>query len=154
MALKECFLTNVERMRRGLGSSSSYGFCGHDFEDVLHVIRDCSVARDIWLQLQILFGEVDWSCLFGLIAWRIWRNRNLQVFQGISWSIDEVIKVSYSWAKHYMFDCKRFDRVLISTDSVEAIQIIQDNVSRNSNPTLVRRIHQLLEMTVQWRILH
>ncbi|MBA0573649.1 hypothetical protein Golob_000914, partial [Gossypium lobatum] len=71
MELKESFLTNVERMRRGLGSSSSCGFCGHDFEDVLHVIRDCSVARDIWLQ-------------------------------GISWSIDKVIKVSYSWAKHYV----------------------------------------------------
>ncbi|MBA0602718.1 hypothetical protein Gorai_002889, partial [Gossypium raimondii] len=75
MALKERFLTNVEHMGRGLGSSSSCGFCGHDFEDVLHVIRDCSIARDIWLQ-------------------------------GISWSIDEVIKVSYSWAKHYVFDCK------------------------------------------------
>ncbi|MBA0854727.1 hypothetical protein Goshw_004279 [Gossypium schwendimanii] len=39
---------------------------------------------------------MDWSCLFGIISLRIWRNRNLFAFQGISWSIDEVLKVCLS----------------------------------------------------------
>ncbi|KAH1108896.1 hypothetical protein J1N35_012664 [Gossypium stocksii] len=44
---------------------------------------------------------VTWSCLFGLIAWRIWKNRNLFIFQNISWLSTEVMKVSTSWARQF-----------------------------------------------------
>ncbi|MBA0704776.1 hypothetical protein Golax_017013, partial [Gossypium laxum] len=43
--------------------------------------------------------EVHWASLFGLIGWRIWKIRNLYVFQGISWKAEEIVKVSMSWAK-------------------------------------------------------
>ncbi|MBA0874241.1 hypothetical protein Goshw_013897, partial [Gossypium schwendimanii] len=49
---------------------------------------------------------------------------------------------------------KRFDRVSIQTDSIEAVNIIQDGSSRNSNSTLIRRIFQVLNMFKQWKIQH
>lgn len=52
---------------------------------------------------------ITWSSLFGLIAWRIWKNRNLFVFQNISWTAFEIIKVSLSWGQQldsYIRDSK------------------------------------------------
>ncbi|MBA0626849.1 hypothetical protein Godav_004436 [Gossypium davidsonii] len=43
-----------------------------------------------------LIGGSDWPCLFGIIAWNIWKNCNMFVFQGISWSVEEIIKISFS----------------------------------------------------------
>ncbi|KAA3482036.1 RNA-directed DNA polymerase (Reverse transcriptase) [Gossypium australe] len=44
---------------------------------------------------------LTWSSLFGMIAWRIWKNRNLLIFQNISWQATEVVKVSSCWARQY-----------------------------------------------------
>ncbi|KAH1074553.1 hypothetical protein J1N35_026881 [Gossypium stocksii] len=44
---------------------------------------------------------ITWSCLFGLIAWRIWKNKNLFIFQNIFWDAMEVVKVSSCWARQY-----------------------------------------------------
>ncbi|MBA0812303.1 hypothetical protein Gohar_026281, partial [Gossypium harknessii] len=49
---------------------------------------------------------------------------------------------------------RRFDRVSIQTDGIEAVNIIQDGSSRNSNSTLIRRILQVLNMFKQWKIQH
>ncbi|MBA0548816.1 hypothetical protein Golob_019888 [Gossypium lobatum] len=151
--------------------------------------------------------RIDWPCLFGIIVWRIWKNQNLFIFQGISWSVDEIIKISYSWTKQYSsnsmisyhkarshlhnwplpnnwvslntdgsvrFDkgnCtileaelwgildglnlildRRFERVLIQTDSIEAINVILEDSSENSNFALVRKIHHILKRVEQWKI--
>ncbi|KAH1084338.1 hypothetical protein J1N35_024099 [Gossypium stocksii] len=163
--------------------------------------------------------------------WRIWKNRNLFIFQGITWSVDEIIKISYSWAKKYLstlqfsfckardhlhswplpnswvsfstdgsgrFDegfassggcvrdhngectigfakylgnCtvleaelwgildglnlildRRLERILIQTDSIEAINVILDGSSESSNSALVRKIHLILRQIEQWKI--
>ncbi|MBA0781832.1 hypothetical protein Gotri_002715, partial [Gossypium trilobum] len=39
----------------------------------------------------------SWACLFGLLIWRLWKNRNLFIFQGKSWSSREIVQVSLSW---------------------------------------------------------
>ncbi|KAH1107228.1 hypothetical protein J1N35_010996 [Gossypium stocksii] len=49
---------------------------------------------------------------------------------------------------------RRFVRVLIQTDSIEAINAIQEGASGTSNSTLVKRIHLILNMVQQWRIQH
>ncbi|MBA0780467.1 hypothetical protein Gotri_004561 [Gossypium trilobum] len=46
-------------------------------------------------------GGASWACLFGLLIWRLWNNRNLFNFQGRSWSSREIVQVSYSWAIHF-----------------------------------------------------
>ncbi|MBA0804818.1 hypothetical protein Gohar_004384 [Gossypium harknessii] len=48
LILKQRLLTSEERVRRGLGQSSIRGVCSHISEDVLHVLRDCLTAEDIW----------------------------------------------------------------------------------------------------------
>ncbi|KAH1074053.1 hypothetical protein J1N35_026381 [Gossypium stocksii] len=45
---------------------------------------------------------VNWACLFRIIIWRMWKNRNLRTFQGLSWSTDVVIKASLCWAKQHV----------------------------------------------------
>ncbi|MBA0548963.1 hypothetical protein Golob_020025 [Gossypium lobatum] len=97
--LKQCLLTNAENATRGVGSDNACEVCGHGSEDVLHVLRDCPAARDIWDKLI----PIDKLSRFysGPIYECIWKNRNIFIFQGISLNIDEIIKVSYSWAKRY-----------------------------------------------------
>ncbi|KAG8498883.1 hypothetical protein CXB51_005295 [Gossypium anomalum] len=51
LALKHRLLTNSERLRRGFGSSSACSLCGHDYEDVVHILKDCIAARRIWDKL-------------------------------------------------------------------------------------------------------
>ncbi|KAH1131232.1 hypothetical protein J1N35_002610 [Gossypium stocksii] len=101
--------------------------CQYEAEDNLHVLRECPVAKDMW---KLIVSEaswsqffsnnllewvktnlgnhgrlprhgVPWSTLFGILAWRIWKNKNLFVFQELTWSSVEAIKVSISWAKRY-----------------------------------------------------
>ncbi|MBA0648959.1 hypothetical protein Goklo_016580 [Gossypium klotzschianum] len=48
--LKERLLSNVERVKRGLIVNPSCPICGHDLEDILHIIRDCTTAKAIWRQ--------------------------------------------------------------------------------------------------------
>ncbi|KAH1048050.1 hypothetical protein J1N35_038834 [Gossypium stocksii] len=49
---------------------------------------------------------------------------------------------------------RQSDRVSIQTDSIEAVNIIQDVSSENSNSTQIRRILQVLNMFKQWKIQH
>lgn len=47
-----------------------------------------------------LASGVSWACLFGILAWRIWKNRNLFIFQGHPCSPREVVNNSVCWASH------------------------------------------------------
>ncbi|MBA0632599.1 hypothetical protein Godav_001308 [Gossypium davidsonii] len=62
---------------------------------------------------------VRWFDLFDLITRRIWKNKNLFIFQKISWNSVETIKSSLSRAKQYFgvlkqysFGLRKFDRNL------------------------------------------
>ncbi|KAK5786060.1 hypothetical protein PVK06_040687 [Gossypium arboreum] len=127
IAAKQRLLTNSERVRRGFGQSSVCPLCGHDSEDLLHVLRDCLIAKKTWMLVvptemisrffyepfqiwlsanicshdKVQDKEITWSCLFGIIAWRIWKNRNLFIFQNINWTAYEIIKASTSWGQHF-----------------------------------------------------
>ncbi|KAA3484791.1 Retrovirus-related Pol polyprotein LINE-1 [Gossypium australe] len=108
LAFKQRILTNLERVRQRISHSNSCTLCGHDFEDLVHVLRDCPSAKDVWrlvipdqLKQRLRDSGTTWSCLFGLIAWHIWKNRNLFIFQHISWMPSKVVKVSSCWARHY-----------------------------------------------------
>lgn len=51
LALKKWLLTQVERLRHGVGSDASCSICGHELEDVLHAIRDFDAAKEVWSQI-------------------------------------------------------------------------------------------------------
>ncbi|KAH1121552.1 hypothetical protein J1N35_004712 [Gossypium stocksii] len=40
----------------------------------------------------------SWASLFGLLNWRLWKNRNLNIFQGQPRSTKNIIQTSLSWA--------------------------------------------------------
>ncbi|MBA0744669.1 hypothetical protein Gogos_007283 [Gossypium gossypioides] len=93
---------------------------GHVAEDILLVLQDRSATKEVWEQVVpmsqptsffnsnlldwlvsnleshkfVASTKVHWASLFSLIGWRIWKNRNLYVFQGLSWKATEIVKVS------------------------------------------------------------
>ncbi|CAN1179618.1 Putative ribonuclease H protein At1g65750 [Linum perenne] len=99
LAAKDKLLTNEGRCRRGLSTDDNCGWCGMATESIVHVLRDCSFARDTWravggfdteglewnretsewLQL-FLAGEKDLR--FGIVCWYLWRSRNERLFAG------------------------------------------------------------------------
>ncbi|MBA0678150.1 hypothetical protein Goari_019511, partial [Gossypium aridum] len=108
LVLKQWLLTQEKRLRRGFGSDARCLICGHDVEDVIHVVKDCVVAKEDWLLSKLqnhhnyAMMNVDWSCFFGIVDWRICKNRNLCIFSGTLWSVEEIVKNAYSWATHYL----------------------------------------------------
>ncbi|MBA0763381.1 hypothetical protein Gotri_012827 [Gossypium trilobum] len=72
------------------------------FSFVSFLVAFVSLSQELGTQRGWRSGDVDWQCLLRIIALHLWKNRNLFIFQGISWSDSENIKVSYSWAKQYV----------------------------------------------------
>ncbi|KAL4367400.1 hypothetical protein GQ457_05G030190 [Hibiscus cannabinus] len=105
LALHRRLFTNVERIRRHLTSMDRYECCLDGPEDMIHVLRDYFVARDLWLrvlpstQLDIfsrtsadewlrvnLFAPVgllsiskEWPRKFTFFRWLLWKNRCCRV---------------------------------------------------------------------------
>ncbi|MBA0730161.1 hypothetical protein Golax_022850, partial [Gossypium laxum] len=100
----------------------------------------------------LVIRGVEWLIFFGLVAWRIWKNKNLHIFQGSLWSVEENIKSSLSWAKQYVCLPKGsiekrsgewimgFNRRL---DNLEVIEAIRE--STRSPLTLIRHIQHYLK---------
>ncbi|MBA0872893.1 hypothetical protein Goshw_022800, partial [Gossypium schwendimanii] len=134
LAFKQKLLTNSERVRRGFSHCSSCSICGHEFEDLFHVLRDCPPAKEVW---RLDYGLV-WSCLFGLVAWRIWKNRNLFIFQHISWTASEVVKVSSCWGCNYIshdgdnFNNKQSSSLMVNLDDTWVFLSTDGAVVRDS----------------------
>ncbi|MBA0770722.1 hypothetical protein Gotri_019321, partial [Gossypium trilobum] len=49
---------------------------------------------------------------------------------------------------------RRFKKILIKIDSLEALNAIMEDTSGNSNSAIVKRIHQTLKRVKQWEIQH
>ncbi|MBA0587268.1 hypothetical protein Gorai_000400, partial [Gossypium raimondii] len=114
-----------------------------NYEDVLRMLRDCLAARTIWDKLipqQSLSRFYTGSLLD-------WMTNNLQ--NHLTLSLDRGILDGLN----LILD-RRFERVLIQTDSIEAVNAIKDGSSGNFNSTLVRRIHHILEVVKQWKNQH
>lgn len=48
LVLKQRFLSNVERVKRGLAVDPSCSTYGSPSEDILHILKDCNAAKDVW----------------------------------------------------------------------------------------------------------
>ncbi|MBA0871692.1 hypothetical protein Goshw_029070 [Gossypium schwendimanii] len=125
---------NVKRVRRGLATDPSCPLCGYHSKDILHILRDYTVAKED--NSKIHEGGASWACLFGLLIWHLWNNRNLFNFQRRSRSSREIVQVSYSWAIHFFsssrevpIDCLKHsfeaytsrERIFLNTDG--AVQL-------------------------------
>ncbi|MBA0575847.1 hypothetical protein Golob_024705, partial [Gossypium lobatum] len=113
-------------------------------------------------------GEISWACLFGLLAWRLWKNQNLFIFQKKSWSSSKIIKVSMCWAKQSslaprdelwgildglkLIQRRGHSNVVIHSDSLEVVKAFHGNVSKISDSALIRRIHRILSQESHWTL--
>lgn len=70
-------LTNRERWRRRMTDSPLCVRCNENDEEVLHAIRDCPIAREVWVWL-ILLELVDDFFKLGFKEWVVWLVRRVK----------------------------------------------------------------------------
>ncbi|RYR60073.1 hypothetical protein Ahy_A04g017162 [Arachis hypogaea] len=104
LVANEVLLTNEIRVKRNMTQDGSCVSCGEAIESMLHVIRDCRVARQTWMSIdarlrfgnffntpllpwllenlssQSLFKGVHWPLLFVCIMNALWLRRNKVIF--------------------------------------------------------------------------
>ncbi|MBA0723346.1 hypothetical protein Golax_003930 [Gossypium laxum] len=69
--LKQCFLSNVKRAKRGLVVDPSCPICDYELEDTLHIVRDYTAANDVWNKVIIVQIELG-----NAASRRVIRNKN------------------------------------------------------------------------------
>ncbi|CAN1257225.1 Putative ribonuclease H protein At1g65750, partial [Linum perenne] len=112
----EKLLTNLERKRRHMSQDSSCPRCGHSEESILHILRDCPFAVQVWDSLGFHHREAirhstcmdewmrrllghDRSLDLGVMCWYLWKSRNDRVFNNNSQtSPRELSNQILSWA--------------------------------------------------------
>ncbi|KAK5776395.1 hypothetical protein PVK06_044354 [Gossypium arboreum] len=71
--------------------------------------RFFSYSLKDWLTINLrnefglVFQEFDWRSLFGILCWKIWKQRCLCVFQDVSFNKDHILHSSWSWVKALKF---------------------------------------------------
>ncbi|CAN1845257.1 Putative ribonuclease H protein At1g65750 [Linum perenne] len=110
----ERLLTNCERNRRQLTTNSNCPRCRAEEETILHVLRDCNFAKQVWEELGFhsddpLITEQStpsWSrtifkhprsLLVGICCWYVWKSRNELIFTGKMESTSALVAKINSW---------------------------------------------------------
>ena len=93
-------------MGRGINCDALCPLCREQNESILHLLRDCDFARNLWHKLEVPpthvlsftdgleawlkanclsvvrhKGGIPWCTLFLYTVWSLWRNRNSVVFE-------------------------------------------------------------------------
>ncbi|KAL8152516.1 hypothetical protein V2J09_010276 [Rumex salicifolius] len=114
LLIRGVVLTNEERVRRHLTNEAICAICNKEMESEGHLFRDCEKIRDLWRticlaeltnffqttspsrirenlcsSLLVTEGE-EWSVIFAMAVWWIWRWRNDHVFGNIRSMGDKV----------------------------------------------------------------
>ncbi|CAN1833322.1 Putative ribonuclease H protein At1g65750 [Linum perenne] len=114
LAVQEKLLTNKERCRRNMATSDSCELCHLSPESIVHVLRDCNFAREVW---RLVGGfdlstagwggsAADWlkhgltsehSTRFGIVCWLLWKARNERIFAGSNELAPVVARRTHNW---------------------------------------------------------
>lgn len=113
-------LTNALRMLRGLSKDASCPRCHHHLEDVEHLVRSCMHSKHVWDNLVDRHGCVlnrqgsfldwfkrnlhpqtdvvsNWSLVFAVAIWQIWKDRNRIIFDNIDPSWQKIVYLIYNF---------------------------------------------------------
>ncbi|KAH1114353.1 hypothetical protein J1N35_007731 [Gossypium stocksii] len=63
LGLDRIILTNLECTKTRLGHNNSCSFCGHEVEDIFHVLQDRSAAKEVCTPFEV----EPWGILDGLL---------------------------------------------------------------------------------------
>ncbi|MBA0821951.1 hypothetical protein Goarm_018774 [Gossypium armourianum] len=80
---------------RGIGHNNSCTLCGHDFEDLAHVLRNYPSAKDVWM----LVIPDQLKQRFFSTSFQDWLILNLCFHERLQ--VTDVVKVSSCWARQY-----------------------------------------------------
>ncbi|KAK9046574.1 hypothetical protein V6N11_052459 [Hibiscus sabdariffa] len=127
LSFKGKLMTNAERYRRSLCPHPLCPCCESAPESVLHVLRDCRYAHEVWSLLltpgrhgHFFRGELaewlhsnvgshelhpsrglPWSTLFISTIWQLWKARNDLVFSDVPFTAATLLQRSVLWARYY-----------------------------------------------------
>ncbi|XP_016164363.1 uncharacterized protein LOC107606867 [Arachis ipaensis] len=114
LSLHNAIPTAEFRLGRGLALSRTCHRCQNDFESILHCLRECPSAKEIWNLLGLYSDNsdlCDWLYrgarsedvfLFFLTIWWIWRSRNHDLFNiDDSWSASKVVSLIRSSVREF-----------------------------------------------------
>ncbi|CAN1142648.1 Putative ribonuclease H protein At1g65750 [Linum perenne] len=107
-------LTNLERKRRHLTEDGECPRCANSDESILHVLRDCVFAQQVWDQLGIsstapIRAEpcpIKWLKMMmqhekvselSILCWYLWKARNEWVFAGTNATAISTTNRIHSW---------------------------------------------------------
>ncbi|CAN1797782.1 Putative ribonuclease H protein At1g65750 [Linum perenne] len=100
LTIQEKLLTNSERVKRHMTSNADCEHCHHQAEIVIHVLRDCTFATEVWrLIREFDVTGADWqgdltdwmghrlrsmnNLLFAIVCWLLWRARKQTI--SVAW---------------------------------------------------------------------
>ncbi|CAN1767631.1 Putative ribonuclease H protein At1g65750 [Linum perenne] len=111
----EKILTNLERSRRHLSDSVNFPRCSTTAEFVLHVVRDCSFASQVWDLMELSRSEAirneqnvdSWlkevlkhprSLDIGILCWYLWKARNELIFKQVIQTPQSIAAKTSVWS--------------------------------------------------------
>ncbi|XP_015966728.1 uncharacterized protein LOC107490459 [Arachis duranensis] len=115
LSLHNAIPTAEFRLGRGLALSSTCHRCQNGSKSILHCLRECPSAKEVWNLLGLYSDNSDlhdWLYrgarsgdifLFFLTIWWIWRSRNHDLFINIddSWSANKVVSLIRSSIREF-----------------------------------------------------
>ncbi|KAH1072730.1 hypothetical protein J1N35_025058 [Gossypium stocksii] len=125
----------LERVRRGIGHSIFCTLFGHAVEDLVHVLRDCPIANDVWnlvLLDQLKQRDSGYAATGGMFEAKVW-----SILNGILILLN-----------------KGYRRATILSDNLEVAHALMDMNLEDSRITVLRRIQRIIKAEGIWRIKH
>ncbi|CAN1757951.1 Putative ribonuclease H protein At1g65750 [Linum perenne] len=115
LAMHKKLLTNQERRRRHLTDNAGCTRCGGGEESVLHVLRDCPFASEVWNGLNLSNIDANWwllelndwllnlinnerNLLLGITCWHLWKARNEMIFEGADQPALSLVRKITNWS--------------------------------------------------------
>ncbi|MBA0718067.1 hypothetical protein Golax_005834, partial [Gossypium laxum] len=169
----------MERVQRGVGSNSSCPLCSHDTEDILHVLHECSAAKEYErnlygdksnVHISSPLSTLSENLLYLFTDGAIEQGSRATPAGGVLLDQNRNLIFDYNrfLGKCNIFDAELrgivngmimslnngFNRVVIHTDNLEVVQALQDNLLGDLSITILKRVQEIMSTEGRWLIQH